>query len=346
MCTAEEKFNRVAEGNRLAIGARFMVMGAPNRDDERGQVFIAERRPRNLITPGQTWTNFGGQIPMNTIERFGSSVSVHEARILVGAPARSSSAGGAYILDYDEETGQWQNFELLTPSVPVDDVHFGGSVAINGDIAIIGASATTMTSNHAGSVYIFARHNDEWSEVQVIDAPQNSTSLFGAELAYDGTYLLIGAPMDQCDTTAEQCGAVYVYRRNEMNEFVYQSRLVADDGAGGDAFGASLDLDKSRIVVGAKHHQGGGAAYVFEADLAGTFTQQLKLQPDSLVDTAMFGHRVQVHGDSMAVSAPNQSYDRTPNAGAIYAYELPTSLCFTDGRCHCVEGAAGDDCTQ
>ena len=83
---------------------------------------------------------------------------------------------------------------------------------------------------------------------------------------------------------------------------------IADDGAAGDLFGYSVDVDGSRAIVGAPYDDNGkgvnsGAAYIFEKNGLGDWVQVAKLVvPDG--DAAdLFGESVAIDGNTIIIGA-------------------------------------------
>jgi len=120
-------------------------------------------------------------------------------------------------------------------------------------------------------------------------------------------------------------------------------KLLADDGAGGDRFGYSVDMssDGSLVVVGSygddDSGSGSGSAYVFDAT---TGAQLYKLLADDAAAGDGFGSSVSVSSDGSrvlvgAVGVPYEGY------GSAYVFNGTTGE-----QLHkfvADDGAAGDD---
>ena len=78
---------------------------------------------------------------------------------------------------------------------------FGESVAIDGDVMVVGApwersdgSDPGDNSFLAGAAYVFERDGCEWSEVAYLKAPSpEGGEGFGATVAVDGDVIVVGA---------------------------------------------------------------------------------------------------------------------------------------------------------
>lgn len=95
---------------------------------------------------------------------------------------------------------------LLDPS-PLPDDHFGFSVAVRGDLALIGA---TGPLNGQGAVHIHERAGDAWQRVAEFSGELAGDRL-GSDVAIDGETLVAGAA--DADNAGFDVGAVYVYER-------------------------------------------------------------------------------------------------------------------------------------
>ena len=90
----------------------------------------------------------------------------------------------------------------------------------------------------------------------------------------------------------------------------HRQTIIADDAMDFMGFGASVSLSGSRMVVGAPQWQSptssGGAAYVFELNGSGLWSQTHRLHQLDADDGARFGSSVSLHEDKLVVGAPLQ----------------------------------------
>ena len=130
-------------------------------------------------------------------ERFGESVAISGNIGLVGAPRDNQNGpetGAVYL--FDVNTGV--QIYKLTPNVPT--LGFGNSVAISGNIALIGARADDENGYNSGAAYVFDLGDVENIDVERItqihkltpQAPSDADS-FGIAVAISDNIALIGA---------------------------------------------------------------------------------------------------------------------------------------------------------
>ena len=142
---------------------------------------------------------------------FGGSVYISGDWAIVGAHRDDddgTSSGAAYL--FKKEEANWIEYAKLTASDAASGDYFGQSVSISGDWAIVGAPEDDTPMNKRGSVYMFKREGDYWSEYVKLtagDAAEND--YFGYSVAISDDYALVGAYGNDDDGT--DSGSAYVY---------------------------------------------------------------------------------------------------------------------------------------
>lgn len=130
---------------------------------------------------------------------------------------------------YQLGEGGWVLAETLDPP-PNAPSFFGSSLALQGDLLVVGARGLVDTSGaESGASYLYNRSNKTWRFVKGFesDAPENGAQ-FGAATAIDGGTLAIGARQESRatpDTTHSQSGHVYV-----LELLAPPSTVAATDG--------------------------------------------------------------------------------------------------------------------
>jgi hypothetical protein len=251
-------------GWSVAISGNTLVVGAPPL----GSAYVFNR-------DGSTWTE--AELPLTTENAangsfFGTAVATDGDTVLVGAPSLSGSAfGSAHVFSRDGST--WTEVEppLTTTNAAADSI-FGGSVAIDGDTAVIGASPFLFPftspqngSTPPGSAHVFMRDQDaSWGEISALTL---DVSAFGASVALSGKTVVVGAPFDEYQ--GEIIGSVYAYTYSEGSwSETEKQQLIASDGIDGDRFGWSVAIDGNQAAAGALFGDASGvvdsgAAYLY-----------------------------------------------------------------------------------
>jgi dihydroxyacetone kinase DhaKLM complex PTS-EIIA-like component DhaM len=203
-------------------------------------------------------------------DRFGTSVAISGDTVVVGAcwddVGGNSTQGSAYVFTRSGST--WSQQQKLTAADGAEEDYFGWSVAISGDIAVVGvAFAGYGTAAEHGSAYVYTRSGSTWSQQQKLTAADGADGdSFGTSVAISGDTVVVGAEEDDVGATYDQ-GSAYVFTRSG-SVWSLQQQLTAADGRWVDYFGTSVAISGDTVVVGASgDHVGAnpdqGSAYVF-----------------------------------------------------------------------------------
>jgi hypothetical protein len=102
------------------------------------------------------------------------------------------------------------------------------------------------------------------------------------------------------------------------------AEIITPDGAPDDFFGASVDIDGDRAIVGNRWDDDAGlntgSAYIYERDANGDWTQVAKFLP-TIVDSAAghYAHDIAISGD-LAVVGAYATKNESIYTGAVYVY--------------------------
>ncbi|PXF62173.1 MAG: hypothetical protein C4B59_00750 [Candidatus Methanogaster sp.] len=144
-------------------------------------------------------------------DRFGASVAISGDCVVVGAyedADAGNDSGSAYIFKRDGTA--WAQEAKITASDGAAYDHFGASVAVSGDCAVLGAWRDGDTGPWSGSSYIFTRDGTTWTEQAKITASDGAAEdVFGSSVAISGDYVVVGADHD--DDVGTNSGSAYIY---------------------------------------------------------------------------------------------------------------------------------------
>jgi len=214
-----------------------------------------------------------------TGDRFGDSVSIDGDYAIIGAVEDDDNgdySGSAYIFKRDGTV--WTEQSKLLPSDGESMECFGGSVAIDGDYALIGVSNDDDNGYGSGSAYIFKRDGTVWTEQsKLLPSDGKEDQTFGCSVSIGGDYALIGAVGD--DDNGGYSGSAYIFKR-DGTVWTEQSKLLPSDGDDNDLFGRYVSIGGDYALIGAPGDEnngyGSGSAYIFKRN--GTvWTEQSKL---------------------------------------------------------------------
>ena len=254
-------------------------------------------------------------------DAFGRSVSISDERVIAGAQGDDdggSDSGAAYVFERSSD-GTWSQTKLTAGDAAANDA-FGASVSISGTRAVVGAPKDDDGGSDSGAAYVFERSSDgTWSQTKLTAGDAAANDRFGASVSVSGTRAVVGAPRD--DDGGSDSGTAYVFERSSDGTWSEVSKLLADDGAAGDAFGRSVAVSGERIIVGAEtdgdNGAASGSAYVFERNSDGTWSQTAKLLAEDGAAVDTFGQSVAVSGGVAFIGAVGDDTGR----GSVYVYE-------------------------
>ncbi len=237
---------------------------------------------------------------------------------IVGAPFSNSveiQSGSAYVFVRNLNT--WPEQAKLTASDAAAYDNFGSSVAISGDVAIVGAPYADTSGTFSGSAYVFVRNLDTWEEQAILTASDAAAGdKFGSSVAISGDVVIVGVPDD--DDAGSRSGSAYVFERNG-NTWEEQAKLTASDAVTRNEFGSSVAISGDVAIVGMDYRYSSGHAYVFVRN-GNTWEEQAKLTASDAAEGDYFGRSVAISGDVAIVGAEYNS-DAGFASGSAYIYE-------------------------
>ena len=264
-------------------------------------------------------------------EEFGRSIGFDGTTLVVGAHLDATTApgaGAAYVFTRDG-SGWRERAELLAPDGAADD-RFGASVAVDGDTILVGAPLDdTAQGESTGAVYVFVRSGTSWSfQEKLLPGTVADGDQFGFAVALQGERAYIGAPFE--DVTIDGEGALYVYRRTG-SAWSVETQLFGSSANPLAAFGGAVAVDGTRLVVGARNHDGNqptaGGAYVY--DRSGTvWSESALLTASDGASSDLFGVSVTVEGETALIGASLRDSGR----GAAYVYQRSASVWVEEQR--------------
>src|SRR3990170_3477779 len=160
-----------------------------------------------------------------------------------------------------------EEFKLAAHDVAKDD-YFGYSVAISGDVAIVGSPYDDNVGVDSGSAYVFARNGERWEQQAKLTASDAAIyDNFGYSVAISGDVAIVGSPYDENDA-GYWSGSAYIFVRNG-DIWEEKKKLTASDATEDEEklFGWSVAISGDVAIVGAIEDSdfgnNSGSAYVF-----------------------------------------------------------------------------------
>ncbi|NBB73716.1 MAG: hypothetical protein GVY35_08565 [Bacteroidetes bacterium] len=213
--------------------------------------------------------------------------------------------------------GQW----TLQPADPAPELRFGRSVAVAGDVVVVGAPGDTTNGPKAGAVYVFERMSDQWVQTKLVPPDGAPDARFGWKVAIEDGRIAVAAPWAP-NPVAGRSGTVYLYEKTG-GAWRHELLRVSDPAVEGQ-IGRGLAMAGGRIVAGAPydrtvHGDGAGSLVVFEQTADGWSSETLV--PAQGSPEAWFGLTVTATADRIAAGAYHTRQASGPEAGAASVFE-------------------------
>jgi hypothetical protein len=236
--------------------------------------------------------------------------------VLIGAhldATNGSEVGQAYLFDAST-SALLQTFDDPTPApAGTQGDQFGSSVAIYGNNILIGAPRDDTGGPLVGQAHLFdattgallQTFDDPTPSPVGIPAAQQGADFFGAAVAMDGNYVLIGAWGD--DTNGLNVGQAHLFDAVTGALLHTFDDPTPTDFDNGDLFGFSVAISGNNILIGAWADDTNGLqqgqAHLFDA-ITGALLHTFD-DPTSLLGTAAFGEAVAIDGSNIFIGDKN-----------------------------------------
>jgi hypothetical protein len=252
-CVAVSGDTILVGDERYSGGGGLTLMGAAFVFVKAGDAWIQEAK---LVLPDPEASDL-----------FGHSVALSGDTALVGAlwddlaNGSNDSEGTATV--FVRNAGIWSEQQILKPPGAQDNDEFGYSVAIEGDIALVGQPQHDGPGMDTGAAHVFVRSGASWTKQQVLQpSDPKAYDHFAESVALSGTTALVSAHLDDHvngSSNNEGSGYVFVTDGASWSEV---AKLTASDAEPHDSFGYDVSLSGDTAVIGADDNGVAGAAYV------------------------------------------------------------------------------------
>jgi len=280
--------------------------------------------------------------PIRRLELYGFSANLSGPVALVGClaagaawpvkpPDRVGPAGPGAVFVFRHRDSGWVKEARLVPHDREDNDHFGSSVSVDGDRAVVGKPHDDENGIGSGSAYVFRFDGTKWvQEAKLLPGDGEKGDGFGHDVSISGTTVLISAR--NASRKFLQSGAAYVFRLDGA-EWRQEARLVPAEAEYDDRFATSVSLCGDRALIGASSDdttaRDAGAAYIFRFD-GSRWVEDAKLlpfrtrghhYPEIGTGYGEFGSAVFLSADRAVIGAGNDN-ERGSGAGSVSVFRF------------------------
>lgn len=325
-------------GQSVAVDGDTLVVGAPWADGhfpDTGAAYVYERdasgawQHRATVRPS---TSHADEM------FFGQRVAISGSTIVVAAPVAddetgTSPTGAVYVYVRDAVSGVWGLEQVLRHANQSTFIYFGGDVAIDGDMLVVGApwensGATGVEGDESdtsapssGAAYVYVRAGGSWTRQAYLKASNTGSSdFFGQRVDASGNRAIVGAPLeDNDDANNDNAGAAYVFVRDTATGTWAQEAFLKPAGSQVENnFGIAVAIAGHRAAVGADivtRATTAGVLALFSREASGAWVEREQLSG--------FGFVAAFSGQTLVVGSPAEIIDTMSNAGAAYVLTTP-----------------------
>lgn len=230
---------------------------------------------------------------------------------------------------YTRHSNIWLLDGQMTPLDESTDDAFGASLAIDGDIAVVGAPLSDTTR---GAAYVFARTELGWMQVAKLTAESPSPSdEYGRSVAVRGSDIIVGAPqlIPENPNNPNQIlptGYVEIWSQTGTGweRTAHLSETAPFNPGGGEETGRSVALAEGGwAFVGAPGFSAGAGRVHMYLDLGGTWIFQGSLSAIDSIQNLAFGTGLSASGSTLVVSATDAQGGPAGlgPVGAVYTFD-------------------------
>ena len=278
--------------------------------------------------------------------QLGYSVDIDVDVIVAGAPRWAfktcgfDRTGSVYVFRRDDQgtpddptDDTWPEEAVLTVADPRISEFFGMSVAVSGDVIVVGGIC-------GNTVEVFRWDGQAWLHEDSLVAPDTALGdNLGSSIDVDGDRIVAGAYGDD-----ERRGSAHVFARSK-GKWTHEAKLTTLGANPIDDFGQAVSISAYSVLVGSPHSDdagpSSGSAFVFSRNDDGNWLEQAKLSAPEPAAIQTFGSAVGIDDDLILVRTRGDPWshlfkhresDWENEDGLVGIAEVPTGALGLDGN--------------
>lgn len=308
-------------GASVALSGSILVVGANRHDgvaSDAGGAYV-------FMHSCETWSFMQKLAPgdLKPGASFGFSAALSGSTLVVGAP------GMAEARVYVRGEGPFTEQSRLVAPRHVAHGGFGHSVAIDGDLLVVGANTYENESAAgplmlSGAAFVFRRQGDTWQLEQELRSPrEEALARFGTAVAIRGGRVLVGASRATVGTSTRAGAAFLFERRGERWEAI--ATLERDPPRSDEELGRAIALLPEGALLGSQFGDAAGlntGGALFFAPKDGVWRRQAALLAKDRAEIHELAFAIAADDKTWVLGAPRRN-SRATATGALYVVTLP-----------------------
>ncbi|WP_299627074.1 hypothetical protein [uncultured Tenacibaculum sp.] len=314
-------------GERVAIDGNIAAVSSRSNAEAAGKVYIfindgsGNWTQQAIITASDSFTG----------DNFGSDVALEGNYLVVGARSQLDTndvdTGAAYLFEYNG-VNTWTQVARFEPSDGATDNRFGTSVAIEGDLILIGARKGCT----GGCAYLFENDGTNtftYTETKLEPQVQSGYdgARFGETVVLEDGRAYVGGPYDYSSVGRFSAGSVQIWDQANDGTWSRTHRLRGTETS--ESFGWEMDVEGDYLAIGAMNFEVSstteadqGRVYVYKADSNGDYLEENRVMiqnddKDSFTDQR-FGSAVALENGFLYVGTWGSG---NTNGDAVYIFK-------------------------
>ena len=269
-------------------------------------------QPRQLIIPPESWRSNSGN--------FGQSITYSSGRLMIGVPNIGAIQGAVLSYGEDKITGEWQFNEAIVDADDALITLFGWSVAMYGDLMVVGAPYGGLSVSGHATVFRYSPTAGEWVLENVLNpeiaavADWSGRSVGVCELG-----VMVASPfLDVGSFDAMEVGGVFFYQKTDgqwqsdiretlpirlANTKVEKPEWLEPSTP---SFGYAIASADGFTIVGDDRGDGSGEVHVYYRDKSDVWTpvESHGVVNPTLQDGSRFGLSIAMDANVAVVGSP------------------------------------------
>ncbi len=277
-------------GTAIALEGSTLFVSSTNSNNGGGTVYT-------FSGSGTSWKPGTKLTVAEDSAGLGSAILVNGNMAAIGATGVGGQKGAVYL--FKRAGTGWVRDTIVQPSDLAPRSRFGTSIAMDGDLMVIGA---TGADSGIGTAYVFRKSGGGWSQEARLSVPNlERPAAMGTAVAIKDGRVFVGMPQ-----AYGFAGAVAIFTHDTARKrWFSRDRLQAFDGPSAGRFGTSIAFVGNEAWVSAPGvNRGAGSIYRMAYDKDNNVTSASKLEPDSAESRTFFGAGMVLAGNTGVATMP------------------------------------------